>query len=138
MEPEERARDALELTALLRNKIHGEALSGIAVRRAGRPRENMVEVPSDIAKKLLTAASRLGSPDEWRITGVVSQRHYIEPGAYVEALMSHCGRALNELMAATDVDRLGADRTTFETEPPEGEFPWNEATRMRFRLLAGL
>ncbi|MFL5409466.1 MAG: hypothetical protein ACJ79O_26915 [Myxococcales bacterium] len=136
MDKEQPARDALELAAILRNKIHGEALRAVTFKRGGRPAETMIELPSPVVDDLRVAASRLGGEADWgfRASG---PRTYIEPDQYVEALLPAVASGLNDLMAATEVERLGAPKVVRSAGAPD-EWPWDEDTRLRLRLLAGV
>jgi hypothetical protein len=94
-----------------------------------------VELPPNEVPAITQAASRLGGPEWWGIEEL-HERTYVDPGEYVEALIPAAGRALDELMAAMDVGRLGVSPS--RERPPEDDWRWNESTRKRLRLLAGL
>ena len=130
----EPARDALEMVALPRNSIHAAALRGVTFRRRGRLQETRVEVPRSIEERLFTSAERLADADEWGFHAS-GRSTYIEPGQYVESVLVQSAGALNDLMMATRVERLGAGEVP--PEPPE-DHPWDLANRTRHRLFAGV
>lgn len=133
------ARDAVDLVALLRNSIHGEALQGVTLRR-GTSVQRMFRVPSTDAPQFVSAVRRRGGLKRWGITQLGRSDFFIAADRFVEALIPDAARALNRLMRATEVSNLpGVQGVRLRSRPPEGrDSEFNRFTRKRLRLLAGL
>jgi hypothetical protein len=61
------ARDALDLVALLRNTVHGEALRTVAAKYDSRPVQNALLLPEDQELQLLAIIDRRGGNEAWGI-----------------------------------------------------------------------
>jgi hypothetical protein len=134
------ARDTLDLLALLRNPIHGEALSTVARRAGGRPPENVVLLPKGQEQALLTIIARHGGKDRWGIQSLPSFGMSMQIDVFVEAVLPSAIDALNSLMAAVEVQRLpGVQPTALAAGPlARGSTDAFEAgKRRRVRLLGG-
>ena len=59
------ARDALDLVALLRNTVHGEALRTVAAKYSSRPVQNVLLLPKEQERQLLAIIDRQGGNDAW-------------------------------------------------------------------------
>jgi hypothetical protein len=140
MNPGTSARDTLELAAILRNTIHGEALQSVTVRRSGRGTEYHLFVPPSESAAFVSAARRRGGLERWGIERVHGKDFLISADRFVEALVPDAARALNRLMAATDVIRLpGLKGVRLTNRPSESrDSSFNRWTRRRVRLLSGL
>lgn len=135
----------LKLVSRMRNKIHGEALRTLTLQRGGAPIENPVELnPKDAAKTVTDIQSLGGDPAEWGLR----EEHgptYLAVDRYAESLVPHAVLLLNELMAATAVERLpGVDATKLMQPPADvpSAKPLDDMfsfeIRQRVRLLGGL
>jgi hypothetical protein len=141
----EPARDALEAVQLLRNTIHGEALSEIE-HQAGGERRKLIQVPPSELGDLLTVIERRGGRARWGVEE--HSRAYVDPQLYIEATIADAAPALDRLMAMTQVERLpGVDLATIKGAPPNVPSPaprsWTDfdpfsfENRRRVRALGG-
>jgi hypothetical protein len=134
------ARDARDLLALLRNTIHGEALSTVARRAGGRPLENVVLLPKSREQALLTIIARHGGNDRWGIRPLPSFGVSMQLDVFVETVLPRAIDALNSVMGAVEVDRLpGVRPATLATGPPArgSTDAFDSVKRRRVRLLSG-
>lgn len=140
MRPEQPARDARELVAVLRNTIHGEATRIVTLHAGGR-REELVVVPKSLESEVETLVARQPNADAFGVARTDGGHLYLDPGLYVEALLPRAASALNEIMDATPVEALdGVVAAALMTGPPAEETRNNvfhPALRRRLRLLGG-
>jgi hypothetical protein len=140
-----RPRDALDVLALLRNTVHGEALSTVAAQYSGRPLENVPLLPKDQERQLLAIIARRGGSDAWGIRELPSLGVSMQMDVFVESIFPMAVDAMDSLIGAIEVERLpGVQPTTLPVGPPadkaNGSFgdPFDSARRRQVRLLAGL
>ena len=109
-----------KLLAVLRNSIHGAGLHGIGVSRVGEPEASLLSVIEDHEHVWDTAVA-LGSPGDLGVTKQPGIGVAIEPYTCAVRLCEHGLAHVNDIAAATDVERLLADesRATLLTEPPD-------------------
>jgi hypothetical protein len=139
------ARDALDLVALLRNTVHGEALRTVAAKYASRPVQNALLLPTDQEHQLLTIIDRRGGKDAWGIRELPSRGICMQMDVFVESVMPMAVNALDTLMGGIEVEQLaGVKPATLPTGPPVDD-PGNELgdaldsiRRRQVRLTAGL
>lgn len=139
-------QDLVVMLHKIRNTIHSAGLGTFAKSEAGEPLRSYARVPPDLRDQLLEASSDLGGPEQWGIFRnefIVRDRAgadrresdiYIEPFSYAAQLVEQWFPLLDEIAAATDVDRL------FPSGPPPdllGEPPSRWSDRSRFYLLLG-
>ncbi len=132
------------LVSRLRNTIHGEAMRSIDVRRSGQPPQSLVALSAAETEKLVVEIERLGDEArEWGLT-VEPTRTRLAVDAYTEALLPNCVKTLNDLMAATEVERLPSVDPTRLMGPPANVTSANPISNMfnfeirrRVRLLGG-
>jgi hypothetical protein len=133
-------RDALDLLALLRNTVHGEALRAFATSGTVRPLENLVLLPKAEQASVLDIVSRRGGNVLWGVRPS-SFGMALQADTFVEAVLPRALRTLNKLIAAIDVERLsGVQLNSLPTGPPQdgpSEF-FNSRKRRQVRHLAGL
>jgi hypothetical protein len=131
-------RDAIDSVALPRNMVHGESLR-TEFHWNRWPRRHRMRVPDGVASELTATATRQGGLEAFGLeTGTLGL--YIDPGIYAEKVFALATHAVNDLMAATPVERLVSDPSILLHGPPPDRrepFPssWH---RSRCRLLAGL
>lgn len=134
-------RDALEVLALLRNTVHGEALRTVATGRASGSLQNVVLLPTDQEQALLAIVTRRGGDDAWGIRPLTSLGVSMQMDVFVEAVFPMAVAALNRLIGAIEVERLpGVQPADLPVGPPDGtrDDPFHPSRRRRARLLAGL
>lgn len=134
----------LQIVGSLRNTIHGEGLRTEERRRSGEQPAQLVRVAPKEAQRLKRLLAEIqADPTTW---GLQEDRHHMSLLAdrFVEALIPEATALLNELMAATDVQRLpgGAGAPLAQlADAPSAEW-WKDMLsyeiRTRVRLLSGL
>lgn len=141
---ESRGGTLLQIIGALRNTIHGEGLRTEERSRAGEPPAQLVRVTPNEARRLKQLLTEIGSDaNSW---GLHEERDAVslEADRFIEALVPEATRLLNELMAATDVQRLpdaGEGQVARLVDAPSAQW-WNDMLsyeiRKRVRLLSGL
>jgi hypothetical protein len=139
------ARDALDLVALLRNTVHGEALRTVAAKYASRPLQNVLLLPKDQEHQLLTLIDRRGGNDAWGIQELPGRGISMQMDVFVESIFPMAFNALDTLIGGIEVQRLaGVELAPLSTGPPVDD-PGNEVgdafdsiRRRQVRLMAGL
>jgi hypothetical protein len=139
------ARDALDLVALLRNTVHGEALRTVAAKYDSRPVQNALLLPEDQELQLLASIARRGGNDAWGIRELPGRGISMQMDVLVESIFPMTANALDTLIGGVEVERLaGVQLTTLPTGPPVDD-PGNEhddvfdsIRRRQVRLMAGL
>lgn len=134
----------LKLISRMRNTIHGEALRTITLQSGGRRTENPVELGASDATKTVADIVFLGDdPAAWGLREEHG-RTYLIANRYAESLLPHAVSLLNDLMAATAVERLpGVDRQELTTPPANTASPkplddiFSFEIRHRVRRLGG-
>jgi hypothetical protein len=119
-----RGGTVLKLISRMRNSIHGEALRTITLQSGGRPAENPVELGVSDAAKTVTDIAFLG--DDTAAWGLREEqgRTYLSVDRYAESLLSHAILLLNDLMAATAVERFaGVTQHKLMTPPVDTPSP---------------
>jgi hypothetical protein len=134
----------LKLISRIRNTIHGEALRTITLQSGERPAENPVELDAKDAAKTVTDILSLGDdPAVWGLREE-HRRTYLSVDRYAESLLPHAVSILNDLMAATAIERLPAvepqklmipPANTPSSKPLEDMFSFE--IRRRVRQLGG-
>jgi hypothetical protein len=95
--------DYSRILAGLRNSIHGTALSGMGVSRAGELEQSSVQIHEDAAS-IWDAAERLGMRESFGLTGL--GEIMIEPYTCALKLIEEGFAYVNRIAAATDLSRL--------------------------------
>jgi hypothetical protein len=139
------ARDALDLVALLRNTVHGEALRTVAAKYSSRPLQNVLLLPKDQELQLLAIIDRQGGNDAWGIRELPGRGISMQMDVFVESVLPMAVNALDTLLGGIEVERLaGVQLMTLPTGPPADD-PRNElgdafdsTSRRQVRLMAGL
>jgi hypothetical protein len=139
-----RGGTVLKLISRMRNTIHGEALRTITLQSGGRPTENPVELGASDAAKTVTDIVCLGAdPAAWGLREERG-RTYLSAARYAESLLPHAVSLLNDLMAATAVERFpGGDQDKLMTAPANTPSPnplddmFSFEVRHRVRRLGG-
>jgi hypothetical protein len=114
----------LKVISGMRNTIHGEALRTITLQSGGRPTENPVELGASDATKTVADIVFLGNdPAAWGLREEHG-RTYLSADRYAESLLPYAVSLLNDLMAATGVERLpGVDQQKLMTPPANTASP---------------
>jgi hypothetical protein len=131
----------LTILRLLRNSIHGEALSALAVGEGRRRDRTLVGLPSQQQADLLAAIAALGGEAMWGVEQLIPGRMHADPGMLIEQLLPRVLRMLNEIMDATPVERLrGVSLSQDHLRPPVRPFPdtFHELNRQSIRWQLGL
>jgi hypothetical protein len=139
------ARDALDLVALLRNTVHGEALRTVFAKSSSRPVQNVLLLPKEQERQLLAIIDRQGGNDAWGIRKPSVFGVSMQMDVFVESVLPMAVNALDRLLGGIEVERLaGVQPTTLPTGPPADD-PRNElgdafdsTSRRQVRLMAGL
>jgi hypothetical protein len=139
------ARDALDLVALLRNTVHGEALRTIAAKYSSRAVQNVLLLPKDQEGQLLAIIDRRGGNDAWGIRKLPSFGVSIHMDVFVESVFPMGIHALDSLIGGIEVERLaGVQPTTLPAGPPaddtknEHDDAFDSTSRRQVRLMGGL
>jgi hypothetical protein len=134
-------RDALDLLALLRNTVHGEALRTVATQHASRPLQNVLLLPNDQEQALLAIIARRGGNDAWGIRPLTGLGVSMQMDVFVESVLPMAVDALDRLIGAIEVERLsGVQPANLPASPPadNANDPFHSSRRRQVRLLAGL
>jgi hypothetical protein len=134
----------LKLISRLRGTIHSEAMRPISTRRHEED-QRAVKLAQKDANSILRALSALEcEPVDWGVHQDGAHYH-LRVDRFAERLLPRAVALLNQLMAATRVERLaGVDPDALMTPPsnePSGDdlsCPLSFEIRRRARLLAGL
>jgi hypothetical protein len=114
----------LTIVRLLRNSVHGAALQGLAVGRAGAQEETLIGLPRADEAELLAAMDALGGRAKWGVTPTLPGRSHVDPGILVDRLFQAFPSLLNELMDETPVERLAHVRLKpLDAQPPDSADP---------------
>lgn len=130
------ARDVIELTARLRNTIHGEALRSVAFQEGAHDLETLVEIPATEQPEILNSVSRLGGEPRWGVRRLAGGRVMLEADRFVECLIAESAAALCALMAATPVETLQGVALPLPSGPPSNDV-WSPEIRRAISLLGG-
>jgi hypothetical protein len=101
-----RGADVLTILRLLRNSVHGAALSSMSVRKSGRPIETRIKLPQADTSEIVTAMDALGGRTAWGVIEITSVGSYVDPGTFVEKLFPYVITLFNDLMIHTPVEQL--------------------------------
>jgi hypothetical protein len=138
------ARDALDLVALLRNTVHGEALRTVAAKYSSRPLQHVLLLPKDQELQLLAIIDRQGGNDAWGIRELPGRGISMQMDVFVESVLPMAVNALDTLMGGIEVERLaGVQPATLPTGPPADDpnelgDAFDSTIRHQVRLMAGL
>jgi hypothetical protein len=137
--PDMPGRHTITILRLLRNSVHGQALSSLAVRNMGGSIETRVRLPEADAPEILTAMDALGGRSDWGVKEIIPGRWDSDPGQFVEKLVPHVFDLLNDLMKLTPVEQLSHVSFTPENElpPSDQQGPFNERGRESIRWQLG-
>jgi hypothetical protein len=138
-------RDALDLVALLRNTVHGEALRTVAAKYSSRPSQNVLLLPRDQERQLLAIIDRRGGNNAWGIRKLPSFGVSMQMDVFVESVFPMAINALDTLIGGIEVERMaGVQPTTLPTGPPADDprdelgDAFDSTSRRQVRLMAGL
>lgn len=137
--PDTPGKRTITILRLLRNSVHGEALSSLAVHNMGGPIETRVRLPQADAPGILAAMDALRGRSDWGVKEIIPGRWDADPGTLVEKLMPHVFDLLNNLMKLTPVEQLSHVSLTPDDElpPPDPQGPFNERGRKSIRWQLG-
>jgi hypothetical protein len=135
----------LAILSSLRNTVHSAGLVpvGIATARMERQR-TLINLSSGIEgdelEALLNAMDTLGGRAGWGVEELISGLHFVDPGTLLDRLVDATVKLVNELMAATPVERLaGVTLTPEQCEPPaDPRGTFSERNRQSIRWQLGL
>lgn len=130
---------ALTILSSLRNSVHGEALSALAVVSAPARRDGtLVGLPHDDGARLVQAMDALGGHDEWGIDEVLPGSYHADPGRLLDAVFGYVVALLNDVQTATPVERLQGVLLHEDDELPPDDGVFNATTRSSVRWQLGL
>ncbi|WP_152617730.1 hypothetical protein [Phaeacidiphilus oryzae] len=136
--PNSQGKHTVTVLRLLRNSVHGEALSTLAVRNMGGPIETRVRLPHADAADILTAMDALGGRSKWGVKKIVRGSWDADPGVLVEELFPCVMNLLNNLMKLTPVENLSCVNIAAKDElpplDPQGPFNPREREVIRWQL----
>ena len=112
------ASDIFEVSRLLRNTVHSQALQGVRFQHASGSPETRVLLESDDTQRVLDALDRLGGSNHW---GVEASRGgaSMQPDIFADNLIPLVADSLDEIMANTPVERFAGYSTKLLSSPPE-------------------
>lgn len=138
--PGSAGRLTVDALALLRNSIHGAAMSPLAISTGSRTRTGtLVGLPADDTDRLLTAMDGLGGRESWGVQELLPHRAHAEPGDLIDRALVAGAELIDEIMRVTPVERLlPADASELRELPPEGDDVFSEWNRKSIRWQLGL
>ena len=104
-----RGKSLMTLLTLLRNNIHGEALSatGVVPVVGEHALETFMGLPNDDRDEILAQVERLGGRETWGVDAPLTGYDlHIQPGTFVERLLAESIQLMNQIMIATPVEHL--------------------------------
>jgi hypothetical protein len=113
--------DALTVLRLLRNTVHGAALTPLAVSAGstGSSTDTLVGLPTTDAEVLLRCADRQGGRDSWGMKELIPGQLHADIDILIERLLPEVVAFLNAVMRLTPVERLpNAKLTAADAQPP--------------------
>ena len=138
--PETPGADALTILRLLRNTVHDTGLPALAIGLPGRREGTLAGLPSAARDQILEAADRQGGRQGWGLREPLPGRLHADPYLLLERLLPAVIELLNDLMAATPVEKLsGISLKPEHSAPPGGKFnKFGERERQSIRWQLGL
>lgn len=130
--------DALTILRLLRNTVHGAALTPLAVAEgsARGPVDTLVGLPATDAEALLRCADRQGGRASWGMKELIPGQLHADIDILIERLLPEIIAFFNEVMRLTPVERLpNAELTAADAEPPVAANGLDTFSEMNRRLL---
>jgi hypothetical protein len=110
---------ALTILRLLRNTVHGQAISSIPVRLSGASVEIEIRLPADNQADIVASMDALGGRGTWGARNITGGAVQVNPAIFVERLWPEILRVLNDTMTATPVERLGnVNLAPADLQPP--------------------
>jgi len=100
------ARHALTILQHLRNSIHGVALHGTGVERAGQARRMLMGLPRAKQADLIAAINALGGQAQWGVEVLHANDFHVDPGILLDRLLPYLCDLLNAVMRETPVETL--------------------------------
>lgn len=133
------AEAALTVLRLLRNSVHGEALSPLAiVARMKRREDTLVGLPRQEREQLEAALDSLGGLDGWGVRALVPDRLHADARVLVERLLPATLKVLDQILHLTPVERLSIpDDVLIPDGPPPDATEYGEKAREAIRRQLG-
>ncbi|OZE86003.1 hypothetical protein CH304_03675 [Rhodococcus sp. 15-649-1-2] len=129
-----------EICRFLRNTVHGEGLSTIALNESKvAHRQTLVRLPHDEADALVDHFDQLGGPEAWGLRRLGDGiGDYIEAATFIDRLIPRAMAVLNEALDRTPTSKLSGIGQ-FPIGPPAPDDAYDSpGTRARVMLLLGL
>ncbi|MFJ7247269.1 hypothetical protein ACIQWA_21845 [Kitasatospora sp. NPDC098652] len=138
--PNTSGRHIVTILRLLRNSVHGEALSSLSVRNLGGPVETHMNLPQADSPEILAAMDALGGRSTWGAQEIIHGRWNVDPATLTERLFPQVIELLNTLMGKTPVELLSHVSITSQDTlpPPDPQGPFAERARESIRWQLGL
>lgn len=136
-----RPQTLLTVLRLLRNSVHGEALSplSISMKSPQRRDDTLVGLPRRERVQLEDALGQLGGLGAWGIREMIPDRLHADARVLVERLVPAALAVLDGIMQRTPVERLPvAPDADLSDGPPSGRTPFAAQTREAIRWQLGL
>lgn len=131
----------LTILRLLRNSIHGEALTALGVKEGQHRIRTLVGLPKSQQTELLGSFNALGGTDNWGVEQLIPDKIHADPGVLLEQLLPRVLGILNEIMEATPVEKLAhVSLQPSDLQPPVGphSVSFTEMNRQSIRWQLGL
>ena len=94
----EEIMNTIEIITILRNSIHGEALTSIGYHFESQPRKNLVIISKKDSQKVTEILKSLDLYKSCKPVDGHDNELYLQPSLFIEALLPFVFSALNELM----------------------------------------
>lgn len=131
----------LKVLRLLRNSVHGEALTPLAISMTSPKRrdDTLIGLPRREREELEGALAQLGGLESWGIRELFSDRLHADPRVLVERLLPAALAVLNGILNRTPVERLPiADEVPILDGPPPDLAHFKPKVRQAIRWQLGL
>ena len=96
----------LTILRLLRNSIHGKALTALGVKGGQQSLRTLVGLPKYQQTKLLESFDALGGTDNWGVEQLFPNQVHANPGVLLEQLLPRILEMLNKIVDATPIEEL--------------------------------
>lgn len=130
---------ALTILKLMRNTVHDAGLQAVNLRQSAQPDQTLIGLPKPDQAKVTQAVEALGGWRAWGLYELTPGTMHADPHTFLEALFPATLTLLNDLLAATPMEKLpGYSLAGEDTRPPEGEGMYGPKARDSIRWQLGL
>jgi len=118
--------DFVTVLGLLRNTVHGAGLQAVTRSTLAPMRdETVVALPTSDAQKLVEILQARNWDTHWGLDEFAPGRLYVDPYKVIEQMVAFSVPLLNQLMAATPVERL-TSASAARLAAPTDDGPWDQ------------